>query len=528
MDLVGVLLDRAQQWIGGNWLFLLVVIAAFAVPWKAAWPERFDRFAACRFVWLLVFGISLAVSVSKASRDGAPIPQIHDDFAYLLSADMFAHGYAAHSPHPFADHFETMHVLQRPRYAAKYPPGQGLLLIGGMTAMWLMTAAACAALWWALRVWLTARLALIGGVAAAIHPTMLRWAQVYHGGELAVFAGALLLGAAGVLRVRSSLRAALLAAFALALLAISRPYEGLVLAVALLVISRPRLDRSHAAGAIAAIALLVPLALYNRAVTGSAVVLPYSIYEQRYDPVPTFLWQSPRSIASWPNKEMEFNYTVVYGGYYRRATAPGGLAGEIAKKVDVIRFTLFGPEVWPRAAWCVLLLPLIALPRALARRREARLLAVALLLFAFAPFSITCWMQAHYLSPAAALAAALVLVSWDELASMRRGWLPAVAVLAVFALNATAAWFAAPPSPGFEPRRQAIARSLDAQGGKHVVFVAPDVFDAVYNRGDIDAQPVVWARDLGAARNDQLRAYYKDRRAWRLTRGDGGVRLSAY
>ena len=108
------------------------------------------------------------------------------------------------------------------------------------------------------------------------------------------------------------------AAIALGLLAITRPYEGLVLAIALLVISRPRFDRAHVIGAMTAIVALVPLAFYNRAVTGSAVVLPYSIYEERYDPVPTFLWQSPRSIALWPNKEMEFNYKVIYGSYYRR------------------------------------------------------------------------------------------------------------------------------------------------------------------------------------------------------------------
>jgi hypothetical protein len=528
MDLAGVLLDRALQWISGNWLFLLVVLASLAIPWRASWPEWLDRFAARRFVWQLVFAVSLAVSLGKAARDGVALPQFHDDFGYLLAADTFAHGHVSYATHPFADHFETMHVLQRPRYAAKFLPGQGLLLTGGMTAVWLMTAAACAALWWALRVWLGPRLALLGGLAAALHPTMQRWSQVYHGGELAALAGALLLGAVGVLRARSSWRAASLAGVALAMLAISRPYEGLVLAVALLVISKPRVDRAHLIGAITALAALVPLALYNRAITGSAFTLPYSLYEQRYDPVPSFLWASPRTIASWPNREMAYNYKVVYAGYYQREMAPGGLAEALAKKVDVIRVALFGPESWLPSAWYVLLLPLIALPRALARRREARLLALALLVFAFAPFSLTGWLQLHYLAPAAALAAALLFVLWDELASMRRGALPATAVLAVFVVNAIGTWCAPPPQPGFEPQRRAIAQSLVAQGGEHVVFVAPDVFDAVYNGGDLDAQPVVWARDLDAARDDALRAYYKNRRAWRLTRGEGGVTLSAY
>src|SRR5258708_35248054 len=75
-----------------------------------------------------------------------------------------------------------------------------------MMAVWLAAAAACAAIWWALRVWAGPRLALLGGLATAVHPTMLGWSQVYHGGELAAFAGALLFAAAGVLRQRSSWR----------------------------------------------------------------------------------------------------------------------------------------------------------------------------------------------------------------------------------------------------------------------------------------------------------------------------------
>ncbi|MGH9419049.1 MAG: hypothetical protein ACRD3J_03680 [Thermoanaerobaculia bacterium] len=530
MDLAGVLLDHGLLLIGENWLFLLVVVAAMAVPRRVTWPERLDRFAARRFVWMLVFAVSLAVSLGKVARDGVTLPRYHDDFGYLLAADTFAHGHVSYPTHPFADHFETMHVLQRPRYVAKFPPGQGLLLTGGMTAVWLMTAAACAALWWALRVWLGPRLALIGGLAAALHPTMLRWSQAYTAGALAAFAGALLFGAVGVLRARSSWRAASLAGVALALLAVSRPFEGLVLAVALLIISKPRLDRehvrAHVIGAITALVALVPLALYNRAITGSAFTLPYSIYEKNYDPVPNFVFERPNRVTSWPNQEMTYNYKVVYYGYYLRELARP--IDGIAKKVDVIRYALFGPESWLPAAWCVLLLPLVAMPRALARRREARLLVLAMLLFAFAPFSVTWWLQLHYLAPATALAAAFILVLWDELVSMRRGGLLATAVLAVFLVNAIGAWCASPQQPGFEPQRQAIGRSLVARGGQHVVFVAPDVFDAVYNGGDIDAQPVVWARDLGSARNDALRAYYKNRGAWRLTRRDGRVTLSAY
>jgi hypothetical protein len=36
----------------------------------------------------------------------------------------------------------------------------------------------------------------------------------------------------------------------------------------------------------------------------------------------------------------------------------------------------------------------------------------------------------------------------------------------------------------------------------------------VYNPADIDTAKVVWAMDMGAARNQELIDYYKDRQVW--------------
>jgi hypothetical protein len=115
----------------------------------------------------------------------------------------------------------------------------------------------------------------------------------------------------------------------------------------------------------------------------------------------------------------------------------------------------------------------------------------------------------HYLAPAAALAAALLIVLLDELAAMNR--FLAIAVVAVFVIDAAGFWHTLKPSGDLERRRQAIAQSLP---GKNVIFVSDGVFDSVYNGGDIDAQRIVWARDLGATKNKALLAYYRDRRGW--------------
>jgi hypothetical protein len=39
-------------------------------------------------------------------------------------------------------------------------------------------------------------------------------------------------------------------------------------------------------------------------------------------------------------------------------------------------------------------------------------------------------------------------------------------------------------------------------------------FQWIYNDAEIDQSKVVWARDLGPARNEELMRYYKNRRVW--------------
>ena len=68
--------------------------------------------------------------------------------------------------------------------------------------------------------------------------------------------------------------------------------------------------------------------------------------------------------------------------------------------------------------------------------------------------------------------------------------------------------------------RLAINRQLAEAGGQHLVFVRYSRFhqfhEWVHNAADIDASPVVWARDLGSGENQKLLGYYPGRRVWLL------------
>jgi hypothetical protein len=67
--------------------------------------------------------------------------------------------------------------------------------------------------------------------------------------------------------------------------------------------------------------------------------------------------------------------------------------------------------------------------------------------------------------------------------------------------------------------RTRVLRKLEEHGGKHLVLVnyGPQHrfhYSVIYNNADIDNSTVVWVRDLGPARNDELVRYFRGRTVW--------------
>jgi hypothetical protein len=90
-----------------------------------------DRFLDSR--WLpVICGLISAVVMGWIWYGSHFIPNIADESAYVLQAEIFSKGAWKLAARPLPEFFEQMHVFVTPFFAAKYFPGQSLLLVPGV------------------------------------------------------------------------------------------------------------------------------------------------------------------------------------------------------------------------------------------------------------------------------------------------------------------------------------------------------------------------------------------------------------
>jgi hypothetical protein len=501
-------------------LSLAALLLAFAIV-TGPFIEPYARQVAPKTgrCMLLLALLPAALRLALLAHHPAPAPVVYDEFGHLLVADTLRHLRLANPPHPLHQFFETFFVLQTPTYASIYPLGQGIALAIGRAIFglpWagvlLSSSAFCALCYWMLRAWVTPEWALLGGLLAVLEfGPLCPWMNSYWGGSLAAAAGCLVFGALPRLRTCARVRDGVFLGLGLGIHWLTRPYETVFLAIAVvLFFVPPRHLRSIAKPALAAALVLISavgLSLaQDKQVTGSWTTLPYMLSRTQYGVPASFTRQANAIPHLELTREQQLQYKMQTSFRPNGPETVTSYFQRLEYRVRFYRF-FFLPALY------------VALPFFVASLRQWRYawVALALLLFAlgtnFYPF-----FEPHFIAAETCL---FVLVSVTGLQQLSR-W-PGAARMVVFLCVAHFVfWYGRSffdnPIPG---RRIAVEQQLSQTPGKQLVFVRywpQHIFqnEWVYNAADIDHARIVWARDLGASEDQKLRDYYPDRTAWLL------------
>ena len=537
-------------------------------------------FAAAEFVWALTGGLAIALACSRAGnriskyfrhfaerpvlpiisvgllmfaiqagvagRYGWPVPALHDEFSYLLSADTFASGRATNPTPPAWEFFETYHVLMQPTYQSKYPPGNGLVLAAGQVltgrpiiGVWLCLAAATSGLFWMLRGWFASHWALLGAVILICNwPVTKLWGQTYYGGAPALLGGVLVYGALARLLRRPSVWGAICLGCGLLIWAVTRPYEGLIACVLpLALLSGRGLTADAKTRSLwlrsVALPLLCVLACggaglgwYHQQVTGSPWKWPYRLYEEIY----TRRVSTLNTLFSWT--QLGTRERTIPSLEYQSSAAQLRIA---ETKPVLYAFTKAVRQWWfhvgllwtvPCYLGCVTAIRQAGAPRASSERSLAwsmvsiALVGTAILLQRSAGFP-------HYAAPIQPLVLLLIVQGLRAIRVWRIGnW--RVGVFVVSWLTWSCVLFFVLPlitganRPNVRPwslERDRIQHELEHHSRPSLVIVKYGPSHSmheewVYNRADLQRAPVVWARQLEASRMPHLFEAFPGRDVW--------------
>lgn len=545
----------------------LATLEASFQPWVARCTQR--PVLAVLLVGWLAIGLRAAVLPWL----GAPAPSIHDEQSLLLQAQTYAAGRLANPTHPFWPHFESFHINQVPAYASMYFPGRGLPLALGLwlaqepwLGVWLSMVLMCMAVVWMLQAWVSAPLALLGGLIVVLRFSIFSyWINSYWGGAFTALGALLVIGALPrLLRAQAwPGRLALGAVMGLGALILmtTRPFEGFLICLPVglaLMVAWGRKAwpiKQHSAqgpgwGVLASQSVLpvvlpallftsfgvAMLLTYNQATTGQAGKTPYALNRETYSSAPAFLTAPPIASAQRGPAYFRDFYAAEAQPYERKNSLRGLIAGAAGKIYHTWNFYL-GP---------LLTLPFLV---GLWRTRKDWFVLAGIVIFA-AGYAIETWNFPHYTAPLMPLLLIVLLRGFGGLRQTgERGLLLARALplaLTAMPLLPLSTVITGYPQMEFNAHnraccvitdtnlRETLQKPLLALPGQDLVLIKdgphnPLHFELVYNEADIDRAPIVWARRLSPQQDAALQAYFADRQQWSFEwRPDlpGGYQLS--
>lgn len=558
-------------------LILEFSLTASAVVISFGWPgigenffRRMERWFGqlARRKWLAVISVGLSVPLLRLAilpLFPVPLPFVPDDFSFLLASDTFSHGRLANPTPAMWTHFESIHITMQPTYMSMYFPGQGLLLAAGQVVFgnsWIglliVSALMCAALCWMLQAWLPAGWALLGGMIAVLRLGVFSyWTNTYHaGGSLAALGGALILGALPRLMRTARLRYAMLIGIGIAILVLTRPYEGILmcLPVGFVLVRWMWTRKNHASPAamvrLAAVPLLFGVAAvawmgyYDYRAFGNPLTPPYTVDRNTYAIAPYYVWQHARPEPHYRHAELR-NFYREEMGFFNQLHSVKGFAPHTLEKV-AFAFLFY--------AGFALLPPLLMMRRVFLDRRIRFLIATVLVMTMGMVIEI--FLLPHYVAPFTVVFYAIGLQMMRHLRHCKLDGRPMGVALVrltvvVCVLMAGLRVLAAPlhfapnefPASNWNwvwygpqhwgAQRQQVEDDLEKLTGKQLVIVRygakhEPLDEWVYNRADIDHSRVIWARDMGYCGNEELIRYYRDRSVWLVEPDAVPARVSPY
>jgi hypothetical protein len=555
-------------------LVILALLLAFVVPSVGSSlfvhiERQLAHLAKRRILSVVLVGaFALAMRAAVLPILPVPYPALQDEFSYQLMADTFAHGRLTNPTHPMWVHFESIAVIHQPTYCSMFYPGQGLLmalgeLIGRHTfwGVWLSIGIMCAAICWMLQAWVSPFWALIVGLLAAIRiGAFSYWANSYWGGAVAAIGGALVLGALPRIKRHCKIRDALLMGLGFAILANTRPFEGLffsipVIGILIIWILHQRKDqlRQTFSRVVLPLALVLVgsgslMMLYFWRTTGSPLLPPYIVSLRTYFVDPSFSWLPLRPIPHYQHdilRRHQLGFNV--GQYYFARLHP---IFAVVVKILMLWFFFLGP---------LLSLPLLSLAFVLPRdtslkdigRKGGVLIAVCIA--TILGIALPVYTNPHYAAPFTAAVYGVIALSMHRV----RHWsnrgkrngialvraIPALAVVLLGLRIAIPVFHLPIPNPAIpqtwaSPWFQLLPRAkvealVESNPGNHLVIVhyssAHDPREGwVSNAADIDNSKIVWAHDMGPEKNGKLMRYFSGRHVWDVYPDTNPIQLTPH
>ena len=394
--------------------------------------------------------------------------------------------------------------------------------------------------------------AFIGALLVLVRlGTFSYWANSYFGGTLPAIGGALVLGALPRIKRCQKVGDSLLMGVGFAILASSRPFEGLifslpvVMALLIWIWKKRRLRaRPLAPPVLVPLALVLSVAMaamlyYFWRTTGSPFRTAYQVNLQTQDSVPIFPWQPLRPVLHADMRSVFFDAEIEQ---YKLARFHPVISA-VARAVQFYLFFL-GPA---------LTVPFLLLAARTRQLKPSVRLFVTVFSISACGLLLPIYYGPTYAAPLTCVVYALLLAAMQRIRRYRwRGQRTGLAIVrTVPVVCILMLWLrAAAPLPGipvpqivpltwcsphlFDQRsRERVQAAIESKPGLQLVLVRHshdqvEPVDWVQNLAEIDHQKIVWANDMGPKRNQELIDYFKDRRVWLVEPDKASPRSSEY